>query len=325
MMAALYLLVRAFDDPDPRPWKPLLAARGWSVSSISTNADALGAVLIEVRMADRLVAAQSAACQRGENRDILLRLTYPSTSGVRLEVRSAALAELPLGHRQFVEIKTTQGQVLASRLLSAASDRLSVDAPAGAAAPASQPQGFRQFFVLGIEHILTGYDHLLFLFALLLVCASFRAAALVITCFTVAHSLTLGLATFDLVRLPASVVEPTIALTIVYVGLENIFRRDRLRGRWLLTGIFGLVHGLGFASVLRELGIGGAGGGVLVPLVSFNFGVETGQLAIAALVLPVLLSARRRPAFAARWVPASSAFISLAGLWWFLERTVLGG
>jgi hydrogenase/urease accessory protein HupE len=263
--------------------------------------------------------------QRGEKEDIVLRLTYPVESDARLEVRAAAIGTMPLGHRQLAEIRTSEGQLLASRLLSAGADTLAVDLPGNAAPAESAPRSFGQFFLLGIEHILTGYDHLLFLLALLLVCTSFRSAALVITCFTLAHSLTLGLATFDLVRLPASVVEPVIAATIVYVGIENIVRRDHLRGRWLLTCVFGLVHGLGFAGVLRDLGVGASGSGVAMPLFSFNLGVETGQLAIAALVLPVLLAARRRPAFAARWVPACSALISLAGMWWLLDRTVLGG
>src|SRR6185295_17497952 len=128
-----------------------------------------------------------------------------------------------------------------------------------------QRGSYGAFVLLGIEHILTGYDHLIFLLGLLLAGASFKNVAKIITSFTVAHSITLALSTFDLVRIPSAVVEPLIAVSIVYVGLENIFRRD-LKWRWLLTLGFGLVHGFGFASALRSLGIG-SGTGAAMPLV----------------------------------------------------------
>src|SRR5207248_3078790 len=120
--------------------------------------------------------------------------------------------------------------------------------------------------------IWTGCDHLCFLFGLLVVGGRFLSSAKIITSFTVAHSLTLALATFNVVSLPSRIVEPLIAASIVYVGVENLFRRD-LDKRWLLAFGFGLVHGLGFASALREAGIGADNGaGVVVPLVSFNLG-----------------------------------------------------
>src|SRR5439155_14958267 len=130
------------------------------------------------------------------------------------------------------------------------------------AAPAPPPPPPISFFRLGVEHIVTGYDHLLFLAALLLVCKSLREAAAVITFFTVAHSITLSLAALDIVRLPARFVEPAIAASIVYVGLENIFGRHRIAGRAAITFAFGLVHGLGFASALREVGLGSRSVGI---------------------------------------------------------------
>jgi HupE / UreJ protein len=114
----------------------------------------------------------------------------------------------------------------------------------------------------------------------------------IVTSFTLAHSLTLALATMELVRLPSVWVESLIALSIVYVGVENILRRDPTR-RWLLTFGFGLVHGFGFASVLQDLGIGAGGGPAAIPLLSFNLGVEAGQLAIVALVLPLTWAGSR--------------------------------
>src|SRR5436190_18408491 len=102
---------------------------------------------------------------------------------------------------------------------------------------------FLSFLFLGIEHILTGYDHLLFLFALLLVTRQFVSAVKIITCFTIAHSITLAVATFNWVTIPSRVVEPLIAATIIYVAVENIIIRGEPKFRWLLTFTFGLIHG----------------------------------------------------------------------------------
>ena len=182
---------------------------------------------------------------------------------------------------------------------------------------------FWGFLRLGVEHIWTGYDHLLFLFALLVVCRSFRAIVAIITCFTLAHSLTLALATLNVVNLPSRFVEAAIAASIVFVGLENLVRRgEEPKGRWALTFAFGLIHGFGFASVLRELGVGQGGQGLVMPLFTFNLGVEIGQVAVAAIVLPVVWRLRKNEKFLRRGVPALSAVVAAAGLYWLLERTV---
>ena len=150
------------------------------------------------------------------------------------------------------------------------------------------------FTRLGVEHIGTGYEHRLFLLALLAGYAGFRASARVISCFTLGQSLTLALATLDWVNFPARITEPLIAASILYVGVENLLRRGaEARGRGALTFGFGLIHGFGFESVLREIGVGANGSGLALPLFSFNLGVELGQLAIAAVVLPLLWPLRR--------------------------------
>jgi hypothetical protein len=149
----------------------------------------------------------------------------------------------------------------------------------------------RDYLVLGIEHIFTGYDHLAFLFGLLAVAGldklrgGLRYILGVVTAFTVAHSLTLVSAGLGWVRLPASLVEPAIALSIAYVAVENLVVQQP-RNRWLLTFGFGLVHGFGFASVLRDIGLPPRG--LVLSLLSFNVGVELGQLAVVALVAPAL-------------------------------------
>ena len=152
----------------------------------------------------------------------------------------------------------------------------------------------------------------------------FRATAWVITCFTLAHSTTLALAAFDVVRVPGRVVEPLIAATIIYVGVENLLRPDGPTQRWRLTLIFGLAHGLGFATDLKEKLAGITGAQIAVPLASFNLGVELGQMTIAALVLPLIWWLGNKPVFVRRLTPACSALVVLVGAWWLLQRTLPG-
>ncbi len=178
------------------------------------------------------------------------------------------------------------------------------------------------FFQFGVEHIITGYDHLLFLAALLLTCTQLKEGITIITCFTVAHSITLTLATLDVVRLPASIAEPAIALTIVFVAVENLLRRTTLWRRAAITCIFGLIHGLGFASALRDIGLGTVPGGVLWPLFKFNLGVEVGQLSVAAIFLPLLWIARRNRLLRKWLVPVGSILIALCGGYWLVTRVV---
>jgi hydrogenase/urease accessory protein HupE len=192
------------------------------------------------------------------------------------------------------------------------------------AATEEPPPTFVGFLKLGVEHIWTGYDHMLFLFALLVVCRSFRSIVTIISCFTLAHSLTLALATLNVINLPSRLVEPAIAASIVFVGAENLARRGaEPRGRSLLTFAFGLIHGFGFASVLRDLGVGTGSQGIAMPLFTFNLGVEIGQVAVAAVVLPIVWQLRKNKTFVRRGVPALSAIVTVAGLYWLLERTVL--
>ena len=218
-------------------------------------------------------------------------------------------------------LRGADGETRGARMLDARANVYELDLAAFRESEA-RPATFWGFLKLGIEHILFGFDHLAFLLALLLAGSRLREAAKIITSFTVAHSITLGLATFDLVRLPPAIVEPLIAVSIIYVGIENLRGRGTSH-RWLLTFGFGLIHGFGFATVLRELGIGDTGPAAAAPpLLAFNLGVELGQLAIAALFLPLLWRLRERPSFAPKYAPACSWMILLAGLYWLLERTI---
>jgi hypothetical protein len=161
---------------------------------------------------------------------------------------------------------------------------------------------------------------LLFLFSLLIVSRNFASTLKIITCFTLAHSITLAMATLGVIEISSRLVEPIIAASILYVGVENLVRGEAPKGRGWLTFAFGLVHGLGFASVLRELGVGSAAGGVIAPLLSFNLGVELGQMLVAALFLPLVWKIGERPSFAKRWVPACSVLVILLGGYWLLQR-----
>ena len=219
-----------------------------------------------------------------------------------MRVRSILLADLPFGHRQYFSLLDPRKRIVAERILSAQDNRFDVDLTQ-IHGPGAESFTARQFILLGIEHILTGYDHLAFLLALLLAGGALVSAAKIISSFTLAHSITLALATLDVAHVPSRLVEPLIAASILYVGLENIFRGD-LKRRWLLTFAFGLIHGFGFATALREMGIGSSGGGVVIPLLSFNLGVELGQIAIAATVLPLIWKLRQRPSHSSAGRPS---------------------
>jgi hydrogenase/urease accessory protein HupE len=247
-------------------------------------------------------------------------LEFTPPQGSRITLRSLLIDKLPRGHRQFLALRDANGDIQAQRMLDASDNSFEYDLAALRISRA-RPHAFWGFLPLGIEHILLGFDHLAFLFALLIAGGTVREAAKIITSFTVAHSITLALATLEVIVIPASVVEPMIAASIIYVGLENVLRRQ-IERRWLLTFAFGLIHGFGFASALRDLGVG-AGVKAVAPLLSFNLGVEIGQVAVAAVVLPLIWKLRQRPRFVVRYVPAFSILVAMAGGYWLIERTVL--
>jgi len=246
-------------------------------------------------------------------------LEFPISSATELHLIATAFDHLPRGHKQFLSVRDSEGKILTERMLSAESRDLTITLHSNSG---SRSERFFRFLVLGIEHILTGYDHLAFLLAVLLTGGALSSNARIITSFTIAHSLTLALATFGVVTLPATIVEPLIAASIVFVGIENLLHRQLAR-RWLVTFGFGLIHGLGFASILQDLGIGAMGTRGAIPLLSFNLGVEVAQLSIAAVTLPLIWRLQHRPAFMLKHVPALSLLLTLAGIYWFLARTVI--
>ena len=172
---------------------------------------------------------------------------------------------------------------------------------------------------LGVEHILTGADHLVFLLGLILVGGSLRSLIGVVSAFTVAHSITLALAAFSIFTPSSRLVEPAIALSIAYVGVENLFVSDA-SNRWRITFPFGLIHGFGFAGALREIALPRAQ--VPIALISFNLGVELGQLAVLSVALPLTLAARNASWFGDRGVRTLSVAIAIGGGALFVARLV---
>lgn len=173
-----------------------------------------------------------------------------------------------------------------------------------------------RFVGLGLEHILLGIDHVLFLVLLLLGARNWRSVIRLATAFTIAHSVTLALAVLGWVEVPGEIVEPLIALSIVYIAVENIVRGES-RHRTVVVFGFGLLHGLGFAGALSFTD--DFGGRLLGALLSFNIGIELGQLLVVLLVFPLLQLARRYTWSAAAHVGAA-AVVGVIGLVWLVER-----
>jgi hypothetical protein len=177
-----------------------------------------------------------------------------------------------------------------------------------------------QYLALGVEHIFTGYDHIAFLLALVLWSRRLLPVIKVVTAFTLAHSVTLAAAALGYLVLPAAVVEPAIAASIVYVAAENFASRDVDR-RWRVTFFLGLVHGFGFAGALGEMGLPPSA--TATALAAFNLGVEAGQVVIVGVAVPLLLAVDRLMTRSERSravvYPASAVILAL-GLWWLVAR-----
>jgi hydrogenase/urease accessory protein HupE len=200
-----------------------------------------------------------------------------------------------------------------------ASEPFALDATSGrvstsGAAP-SRVHIARQYLVLGFEHIVPkGLDHILFVLGIFLLTAAWRPMMWQVTTFTIAHSITLGLTIYGLVSVPSSIVEPLIALSITYVAVENLFTSTLKPTRVALVFAFGLLHGMGFAGVLKDLGLPRSE--FLTALVTFNLGVEGGQLAVIAVAFLAIRRWRR-------WaVMPASATIALVGVYWTITRAL---
>jgi len=297
--------------------------------------------LFEISVAGNRLAAFETNAFLGKENDAEYRLRYPRLPGV-INLKADYLGRLPReGYGAMLTVLDMENNVVVGQKLLTGGD-LAFATPeppvsaSGSAAPAttntaltalaasaaSEPSKsasrptFGDFLKLGIGHILTGYDHLLFLCGLLVVCRRAGNIAVIVTCFTFAHTITLALAALEVVALPNRIVEPVIAATIVFVGIENLTRPDGPKYRWLLASVFGLAHGFGFAGALKAVGFGTNGTPLLMPLFSFNLGVEIGQLAVVAVVMPVLWQLGRWEWFGRYGTKIISLAVAVMGLYW---------
>lgn len=288
---------------------------------IATRLENFATDSLELRLDGQNISAKTVHASADDAGNVIVSLNYNRGATAKISLRSNWIALLPPGHREFFSVQRQNGEILANRLLCANSDSASLDLGGDANVPVGPAKSsFASFLAMGVTHIWTGYDHLLFLFGLLAVTRRIGTVLKIVTCFTVAHSITLAISTLNIVSLPSRVVEPMIAASIVFVGVENFLRNGKPKGRWLLTFGFGLIHGFGFASALRETGVGEHAGGVALPLVSFNLGVELGQMAVAALALPLIWKLRDQPNLVRRWIPVTSTIVGSLGTYWFIER-----
>jgi hypothetical protein len=235
-----------------------------------------------------------------------------------LVISLPVLRELLPAHRHILRLRA--GTVSDEAILTPDSPRFArtLSGASNEASPSSH-RAFSGALRLGIAHILTGWDHVLFLFALLIGTRGLRPTVLAVSAFTVAHSLTLALASLSFVTPSPRFVEPAIAASIVYVAFENLRARGA-PGRWHLTFLFGLVHGFGFAGALHELAL--ARDRLVPTLFGFNLGVEVGQLAVVAAMVPILAltvrgvgGARERAT-----VRVASLLVAAAGIAVFVAR-----
>jgi hypothetical protein len=200
----------------------------------------------------------------------------------------------------------------------------------------SSRSAFTEYLRAGVWHIWSGIDHLLFLLSLLLPAVLLRRGnrwqavpmaapafvniVKVVTAFTLAHSITLSLAAFDVIRLPSRLTESVIAASIIIAALNNVFPKVT-EGRWRIAFAFGLLHGFGFASVLAEMGL--PTGARLVSLVAFNLGVEAGQLAVVLAIMPLAYLFRSTAFYRRGVMPWGSSAIACLALVWFVQRAML--
>lgn len=288
---------------------------GVSVDAMTARADEIRAVVVA---GTSLAFEGGAACQPSPGRleakaghvVLALRWLCPPGGGT-LAYRVSLFHDIDPSAKHLVSLS---GDATRLALLSPGTPRVVLATVTGSAGEVAW-----HYLVTGIEHIALGWDHMAFVLAVILRGRSPWPLVRVVTAFTLAHSITLALAVLDVVRVPSGPVEVLIALSIVYVAVENFFVRDIAR-RWRLTFLFGLVHGFGFAGALREFGL--PSDAVGIALGAFNLGVEVGQIAVVLAGLALLALADRIHGGVRdpRLVKGVSAALVVCGLLWAVQR-----
>ncbi len=285
-----------------------------------TGAQGQGEKLLDVLRTQVVLRADGTRCEPGPGQVLPSAFDAPSFT-MQVDFACASTVRQLVIHDNLPDVLGPDYHTLAKVDSPRGTEQLAFESTsreAQVALEGSSPDGLGAgFFRLGVEHILTGYDHLLFLAALLLRGGGFWSLVKIITAFTIAHSITLALAVLGLVVIPSRLVESAIALSIVWVAVENLAGSGAPSRRWLVSFCFGLVHGLGFASVLEPLSLPSAR--LAWALVGFNLGVEAGQALVVAALLPVLVWMHGK-AWESRAERALSLVVAAFGLTWFVER-----
>ena len=287
---------------------------------------------VKVYASNKLKIADSIKLTIEEDDNLLVSLTYYESDINSVNLSMPLLSQLPRGHRHYLQINGHD--VSTQHVLSARSNSVSIDLNNNSSMNETN-QKFNAYFSQGLVHIFWGLDHILFLLTLILP-ALFASEHLrnssgknlkytlldiikIITAFSIAHSITLGLALFQIVQLPGKLVEVAIAFSIVICAVHNL-RPILPISRWVLAFGFGLIHGFGFAGALTSLGMESQE--TLLPLLAFNLGIEVGQIVIVIVVVPLLFLIRHTSYFV-HWIykGGSMAAIVIASVW-MIERLI---
>jgi hydrogenase/urease accessory protein HupE len=275
------------------------------------------------------VKPNQTTAQRKDAQNIEISLRFQRLDSGQVRLVSTVFERLPLGHREFLSVQNSSGAILGEVMLSAKDNSLQVDLPAVTAPTAdlNKSHPFLAFLKLGIEHIWFGVDHLLFVFGLLLLVKSRWMLMKTVTAFTVAHSITLALATLGYAHLAGPPLNAAIAFSILILGVEIVRSRsgertNTIRHPWIVAFAFGLLHGFGFASGLSALGVPAAD--IPLALVMFNVGVEIGQLSFVLLILLLERSFRQLEIRWPRWVQALPGYtVGSLGAFWTVQRAAM--
>jgi hypothetical protein len=252
------------------------------------------------------VIEKDASADEKDGLAVRLRFTCGHAGRVTVEM-AGLLSTLAQGHRHL------------GKALSAAGEQDVLVFGASSSFSFGEKASVGSYVWIGVEHIWFGFDHLVFLFGLILIGGRLRSLIGVVTAFTVAHSITLAIAVLGVWRPSDALIEPLIAASIAYVGIENFFVKDASK-RWRITAPFGLIHGFGFAGALAKIGVPADEAPLVLFL--FNLGVELGQLAILLVLLPLLIVARKKGVLNERVVKALSIVIVGLGVFWLVQRLI---
>lgn len=277
--------------------------------------------LLRLSADGRPIVPLGVAIGPGETGTLEFRLQFPPPAGAGLDVHVPILNSLARGHRQHLTLRDDAGELLQHSLLV---DREAATIRVQALAPSAW-HSLGVYLWEGVWHIWIGLDHILFLVILLLPAVlvyrrpGWRASDIfkIVTAFAIAHSITLALAVLELIRLPEQLVESAIALSVLLTAVNNI-RPVLPFSPTVLAFFFGLVHGLGFANVLLDLTLPSEA--LAISLLGFNLGVEAGQIAIVALLVPIAFILRHHQVYQSWVLKGGSTMVAFVAVAWFVER-----